>query len=183
MNRPQGVTVLGWVAIVFGAIGLVASVMGIFAAIGLMALGAGVVGAGGVAGGAAIAGNALLLVALLVVTAVLSLVEVAFGVGALQLKPWAWSLGMIWSWVSIGMNVVSLVANGGRGITGAIIGILVAIAILYYLYTDEVRAAFVKTDNAPPGFIAPVFEQIDKMLAGNRGGGARPQTPGAPPMS
>lgn len=178
MNRPQGVTVLGWIAIVFGAIGFIASVMGV---IGLMALSAGVVGVGGVVGGAAIAGSALLLVALFVGTAVLSLVEVAFGVGALQLKPWAWSLGMIWSWVSIATSIISVVANGGDGILNAIISVLVAIGILYYLYTDEVRAAFDKTDKVPPGFAAPVFEQIEKMISGSKSG-TRPHTPGAPPM-
>jgi len=180
MNRPQGVTVLGWVAVVFGAIGLVVSVMGVFAAIALLALGAGVVGVGGVAGGASIAGGAILVLVLAAWTAVLCLVEVAFGVGALQLKPWAWSLGMIWTWVSIATNVVSLVANGGRGIASSLIGIVVAVAIMYYLYTDEVRAAFAKSDQVPPGFMVPVFGQISKFVASNRG--SRPQAP-APPVA
>jgi len=180
MNRPQGVTVLGWVAIVFGAIGLVFSVFGLIASLGLMAVGAGVAGVGEVAGGASIAGSAFILVAILGVTALLCLVELAFGVGALQLKPWAWSLGMIWSWVSIAMNVVTLVANGGKGITSSVIGIVVALAILYYLYTDDVRAAFNKTAQTPPSFMVPVFEQIDKLVAGNK---ARPQAPAPPPVA
>jgi hypothetical protein len=169
MNRPQGVTILGWVAIVFGALGLVVAVMAVFAGMALLALGAGAVGVGGVAGGASLAGGAFVVLALAVWTAVLSAVEIAFGVGALQLKPWAWTLGMIWTWVSVVTNVVSVFASRS-GVISAIIGILVAIAILYYLYTDEVKAAFGKSDQTAPGFMVPVFEQIDKMLAGNKTG-------------
>jgi hypothetical protein len=167
MNRPMGVTILGWVAVVFGVLGLVVAVMAVFAGLALMALGAGAVGAGGVVGGASLAGGAFIVLALAVWTALLSAVEVAFGVGALQLKPWAWTLGMIWTWVSVATNVVSVFASRS-GIVSAIIGILVAIAILYYLYTDEVKAAFGKSDQAAPGFMVPVFEQIDKMVSGNK---------------
>jgi hypothetical protein len=178
MNRPMGVTILGWVAIVFGALGLIAAIMGAFAAMALMAVGAGAVGLGGAAGGVALAGGAFLLLALVVWAGVLCLVEVAFGVGALQLKPWAWTLGMIWTWVSVATNLLTVIANRGSGILGAVIGILVAIAILYYLYTDEVKAAFGKSAQVPPSFMLPVFEQIDKMLA-NRGNAQPPQGPGA----
>jgi len=182
MNRPTGVTILGWVAVVFGAIGLVVAVMGVFAALALMALGAGAVGVGAVAGGASVAGGAFLVLALSVWTAALSAVEIAFGVGALQLKPWAWTLGMIWTWVSVATNIVSVFANRGSGLIGTIIGILVAIAILYYLYTDEVRAAFGKSDQAAPSFMVPVFEQIDKMVASNKSGAQPPvQPPTQPP--
>ena len=181
MNRPTGVTILGWVAIVFGAIGLVVAVMAVFAAMALMALGAGVVGVGGVAGGASLAGSAFLLIALAIWTAALCVVEIAFGVGALQLKPWAWTLGMIWTWVSVATNLVSVIANRGSGLVGVIIGIVVAIAILYYLYTEEVKAAFGKSSQVPPSFLVPVFEQIDKLVAGNKGGAQPPTQPPAPP--
>lgn len=178
MNRPMGVTILGWVAVVFGALGLIASIMALFAAMALMALGAGAVGLGGGVGGAALAGGAFMLVALAVWTGALCLVEIAFGVGALQLKPWAWTLGMIWTWVSVATNLLSVIANRGGGILGALLGIVVAIAILYYLYTDEVKAAFGKSAQVPPSFMVPVFEQIDKMLA-NRANAQPPQGPGA----
>jgi hypothetical protein len=167
MNRPTGVTILGWVAIVFGAIGLLVAISGIIAAFGLMALGAGAVGLGGVAGGASLAGGAIMVLGLAIWMAVLSVVEIAFGAGALQLKPWAWTLGMIWTWVSVATNILSVFASRG-GIVSALLGIVVAIAILYYLYTDEVRAAFGKTDQAPPGFMVPVFAQIDKLVAGGK---------------
>ena len=176
MNRPTGVTILGWVAVVFGGIGLAVSVTGVIAAFGLMALGAGVAGVGGVAGGASLAGSAFLVLALAIWTAVLCAVEIAFGVGALQLKPWAWTLGMIWTWVSVATNILSVFTSRG-GLVSALIGILVAIAILYYLYTDEVRAAFGKSAQVPPGFMVPVFEQIDKMLSGNKGGAQPPAPP------
>ena len=181
MNRPTGVTILGWVAVVFGAIGLVVGVMAVFAGMALMALGAGVAGVGGVVGGASIAGGAFLVLALAVWMAVLSAVEIAFGVGALQLRPWAWTLGMIWTWVSVASSILSLVANRGSGLVSALISIIVAIAILYYLYTDEVKAAFGKSSQVPPSFMVPVFEQIDKMLASNKGGAQPPTQPPAPP--
>jgi hypothetical protein len=174
----MGVTILGWVAVAFGALGLIASIMGVFAAMALMAVGAGAVGLGGAVGGAALAGGALLILVLAIWTGALCLVEVAFGVGALQLKPWAWTLGMIWTWVSVATSLLNVIANRGGGILGALIGIVVAIAILYYLYTDEVKAAFGKSAQVPPSFMVPVFEQIDKMLA-NRGGAQPPQGPGA----
>lgn len=168
MNRPQGVTILGWVAVVFGVIGLGVSGLAVVSAVGLMALGAGAVGVGGVAGGAALAGSALVVLALAVWMIVMSAIEVAFGVGALQLKPWAWTLGMIWTWVSAVTNVVSVFANRGSGLVSALIGIVIAIAILYYLYTAEVKAAFGKSAQMPPSFMTPVFEQIDKLVASNK---------------
>jgi hypothetical protein len=193
MNRPTGVTILGWIAVVFGAIGLVGSILGAFAALALMFAGAGLAGAGGVAGGAVVAGSAFMLLALTIWTAILSAIEIAFGVGALQLKPWAWSLGTIWTWVSMASTLLTLIANKGSGLFSALLSIIVAIAILYYLYTDEVRAAFGKSDKAAPGFIVPVFEQINKMLASGRGGQPPqapagyqpPQTPGGyqPPQA
>ncbi len=187
MKRPTGVTVLGWLAIVFGALGLVVAVTAVFGALALMALGAGAVGAGGVAGGAALAGSAVLLVVLAIWTALLCAVEITFGVGALQLKPWAWTLGMIWTWVSIASNIVTLVANRGSGLVSTILGVLVAIAILYYLYTDEVRAAFGKTSQTPPSFMVPVFAQIDKMLNSSKSAAPAPApaspTPAPPAAS
>lgn len=187
----MGVTILGWVAIVFGAFGLIASVMGIFGALALLALGAGAAGAGGAIGGAALAGSAFLLLALVIWAAALCLVEIAFGVGALQLKPWAWTLGMIWTWVSVATSIINVVANRGGGLLGALISIVVAIGILYYLYTDEVKAAFGKSDRMAPPFMVPVFEQIDKIVAsGNqqaaqaRQGGYQPPSQGySPPPS
>jgi hypothetical protein len=111
-----------------------------------------------------------MLLALTIWTALLSAIEIAFGVGALQLKPWAWTLGMIWTWVSIATNVVSLVVNRGSGIFGTLLGVIVALGILYYLYTDEVRAAFGKSDQVAPSFLVPLFEQVDKMVHSGQGG-------------
>jgi hypothetical protein len=178
MNRPTGVTILGWIAVVFGVIGLIGSIMGIIAMIGVMALSAGIAGSGAVAGGAYLAGSAFLVIALLIWTAVLCAVEIAFGVGALQLKPWAWTLGTIWTWISVVTSVLSVVINRGSGIFSMLLNVVVAIAILYYLYTDEVRAAFGKSDKEAPGFIVPVFAQIDKMVSGSKGTPQPPQAPG-----
>lgn len=168
MNRPAGVTVLGWLAIVFGGFGFLAGLVGVVSAIGLMAYGAGSLGALGTGEGAALAGGAFFVAIVSAWLALLSLVQIVFGVGALQLKPWAWTVGLIWAWISVVSAVISLIASGGSSFLTNIISVLVAFAILYYLYRDEVRAAFGKMGNTPPSFMVPLFAQVDNML-NNRG--------------
>jgi hypothetical protein len=110
-------------------------------------------------------------------------VSLAYGVGALGLKPWAWSIGVIWCYVAAISDVVSIFTSRGSNILSPLIGILFSIAILYYLYTDEVRNAFGKSDKAAPSFLEPIFLQINNVLA-NRGGSAQPpQSPGGYPPS
>lgn len=68
------------------------------------------------------------------------LLQLIFAIGALNLKTWAWYIGLI----STGITVLGVVINmlGGGGIVPAIGSSLVSIAIFIYLLTPSVRQAF-----------------------------------------
>ena len=182
MKRPTGVTILAVLAIIGGVLEIFAalSVIGLlFAALAL----SGAAAAGGAVGGAAsVAAAGLVGIFVTIWLGILGVISVIYGVGALGLKPWAWTVGVIWCYVAAISDVVNMFTSRG-GIISAIIGILIALAILYYLFTDEVRAAFGKMDKQPPGFLVPVFDAIDGMMSNRRGG--TPQSPGGyqPPQS
>ncbi|MDQ6692904.1 MAG: hypothetical protein M3014_00555 [Chloroflexota bacterium] len=120
-QRPTGITILAVLAIIGG-------VFGVLGAVALMGLGA--VGAGGLA--VAIGGG-------LLVQAILNL---AFGFGAWTLKPWAWTLGIVSQVISLLLAVLAIV--NGTAIGSEIVPIVIAGAILYYLFTPGVKRAFGK---------------------------------------
>jgi hypothetical protein len=91
VQRPTGVTILAVLSIIGGILLLLGG-------IALLGLG-GAVAAGGNSGG----GLAVILGIVLLVIAVL---ELAFGIGAWMLKPWAWMLGVI---SQVGSLVLSLI--------------------------------------------------------------------------
>jgi hypothetical protein len=166
-ERPIGVTIMAWLAIVFGAFGIIGSVAAFFAALAFMAIGAGAAGLGAVGGGASVAFSAFLLLGSAVFLLALAVVEVIFGVGALQLKGWAWTLGMYWCYASVALNIVNIFAsyrNIFGALIGAIIGVAIAVLILYYLFRPEVKGAFGKSAMAPPDFLVGVFSSIDGIV-------------------
>jgi hypothetical protein len=123
--RPTGITILA----VLSAIG---GVLAILAGIALLTLGGVVAAASGLGGFVAIAGL------LLIATGALDL---AFAYGAWSLQPWAWILGVASAVLSIVSALLRIVDNG-TSIGSAIISIAISGAILYYLNTPAVRAAF-----------------------------------------
>ena len=126
MQRPTGVTILAILGIVFGA-------LGILGAIGLIGGGALIAGASGV--------SATLIIVLGVITLITSVLALAFGIGAWTLKPWAWTLGVANYIVSLVLSVIFII-TGVSTIGGQILGIVIAAAILYYLFTPTVKQAF-----------------------------------------
>ena len=182
MNRPQGITILAWVAIVGGGLLVLASIGGVFASLAVFAL----VSLAGPAG--FLAGLEALVAS--VVSILIGALSIWFGIGALSLKPSAWNLGVLLAYIDGAWAIVNLVlvlVTHPAGIIGAVISAAISIAItlvlLWYLFTDEVKAAFGKSAEQPISFLAPVLQQIDGMF-GNRGGGrpAPPQgTGGYPP--
>jgi hypothetical protein len=110
--------------------------------------------------GAAFAGTMAVLLgsALLVLGAV----EVAIGVGALRLDPLAWAAGVVWCYVSAGANAVSIFALPGSGLLGALVGTAIAGAVLYLLYTDEVKTAFGRQASRMPAFLAAIVRSIEE---------------------
>jgi hypothetical protein len=115
--RPTGITIL---AILSGVGGVLMAIAGI----GLFVLGA--VAFGGL--------GALLGLAFLAVAAL----YIAFCVGALQLKPWAWPLGVVGAVASAILSLLQLIG----GDLSQILGIAIAGAILYYLNQPAIKALF-----------------------------------------
>jgi hypothetical protein len=117
--RPTGITIL---AILAGVGGILMALAGI----ALFVLGA--VAFGGL--------GALLGLAFLAVAAL----YLAFCVGALQMKPWAWPLGVVGAGASIVLSALQLLG----GDIGQVVSIAIAGGILYYLMRPEIKAAFGK---------------------------------------
>ncbi len=125
-QRPTGVTILAILAIIGGVLGLCGS-LSLFGLGGLAAV-SGEVSTGAMTG---LYGGLGL---------VSSLIYLAFGVGAWLLKPWAWILGVIAAGLSVVSNVLSLV--GGGTLIAAVIGLIIPVVILWYLFRPEIKAAF-----------------------------------------
>jgi hypothetical protein len=134
-QRPLGVSIIGFLSLVSGAIALVK---------GLIWLGLGGVIAGLTAismpvAGAVIGGLTLLIGGLAVLTGLGSLI---FAWGTFSLKPWAWSLGM----ATHGFNLFwSLIVVIGPGILRThIFSILISAVVLLYLTRPDIKQAFGK---------------------------------------
>jgi len=126
MQRPLGVSILGFLSLVSGALSIFK---------GLIWLGLGGVIAGATAfaspvAGAVIGGLAVIFGGLAILTGVFSLI---FAWGAFSLKPWAWSL--VWS---------LLVVIGPGLLRGQLATILISAAVLFYLTRPEIKQAFGK---------------------------------------
>ena len=125
-TRPQGVTILAILAAIGGVLGLLAGI----ALVGVGGL-AGAGGAGPLAGFIAIFG---------IIAVVQSVLLLAFAYGAWTLKPWAWTLGVVAEVIGLILSVLFII--NGADISSQVIGIVIAVAILYYLFTPNVKAAF-----------------------------------------
>ena len=122
--RPTGITILA----------ILAAIAGIFGILGGLV----VVGLGGVL--AAAYGGFYTLVGFGILA--ISVGELAFAFGAWTLRPWAWTLGIAVSALNILLQVLWI--TQGASIGSVIISVIISLAILYYLDTPAVRAAFGK---------------------------------------
>ncbi len=123
-TRPTGITILAILAAISGVLGI----LGGLAVIGLSGVLAATYG-----GFYSLIGFGIL---------ILSIAELAFAYGAWTLKPWAWTLGIAAEIVNIVLQV--LWVTQGASIASIVISVVIALAILYYLDTPGVRAAFGK---------------------------------------
>jgi hypothetical protein len=116
--RPLGVTIIGILWILAGL---------------LTAIGAGV-------GGAALAiiGLGALGAMVGVVFVIIGLVFIALGIGCFKGWPWVWPVGIIFTIIGLIINLLSIISNT----VGAIIGIIIDIIILWYLFQPQVKAWF-----------------------------------------
>jgi hypothetical protein len=128
-TRPTGVTILGILGIISGALLLFAGL--IFAGLAAISPGMDAGMFGGVVGA---------------LIGILGAVFIALGVayffvawGLLKGKPWAWTVTLILTIIDIAVGVVSIIAN-----PASIIGLIINGIILYYLFRPHVKAYFGK---------------------------------------
>jgi hypothetical protein len=138
MQRPRIITILAVLAAIGG-------VLGIFAALGLIGIGAvggAIVGAGvDVASGFLVGGFAIFWG---LVTLVQAVADLAFAYGAWGLKPWAWMLGIVLQGVSILVALINWVGSSNGSFGNFLFSAVISGVIIYYLLTPDVKRAFGK---------------------------------------
>ena len=134
MKRPVGITILAVIAVIYGIFNLLLALLGLLGS----ALLASRVAA------AAIKYSAGTLAYATISDALLGIVFLAFGIGALRLKGWAWTTGIAALVLELVRQIVGVVIQGFS--VGTIvrdsITIVIALVLLWYLFRPNVRAAF-----------------------------------------
>jgi hypothetical protein len=134
MKRPVGVTILAVIGIIYGIFSLLLALLGL---LGTAFLASGMGHVQYAAGALAYA---------TISDAVLGILYLAFGIGAFQLKGWAWTVGVVALALDIVRQIVGLVIQGfsvSKSVI-AIITIVIALLVLWYLFRRNVRSAFGK---------------------------------------
>ncbi|HKV74297.1 MAG TPA: hypothetical protein VJN95_07250 [Gemmatimonadales bacterium] len=133
MNRPLGVTVIALLSILSGLAHLLK---------GLVVLGLGGGAAVLVGAGHPVAGGVIGAVAMVwgIIALIVAFFALLFGWGAWTLKPWAWSWGVFTEVMTLGWSLLAVLGFGTLRTQG--LSILIAVAILLYLYSPEVKRAF-----------------------------------------
>ena len=132
--KPQWVTIIAIVSAIWG-------VFGFFSA--LCVISGGIFG-GAVLGGLGVPGVGVAMGFVSVLFGLLALVSgalyLAFAYGAWYLKPWAWMLGVAAQILAIISALVSWANYGSFG--SFLLSVVIAGAILYFLFTPEVKRVF-----------------------------------------
>jgi hypothetical protein len=128
MKRPVGITILAILAIIGGVLQL----LGGLSFLGITALAVPGLEAAGLAEGFGLGAGTVLII--------MSVLSVVFGIGALMLRSWAWTLGVVLFGISLVANLV-IMFMGGLTVS-VVVSALIAAGIIAYLYTDSVRTAF-----------------------------------------
>jgi len=122
-ERPLGVTIIGILWILGGLLVL-------FGGIGIAALGSLVAGPiGGIIG-----------LGLGVVLLVIAIIEIVLGIGCFRQWGWVWTVGVIVTVISLLGGIIDLFRTGA----GALVGIVISIVILWYLFREDVKNYFGK---------------------------------------
>jgi len=133
MKRPTGVTVIAVLAIIGAVLGVLAALP----LLGMTSFGfiSGVSGQSGL-----LAVGTTLGIGLAALWILVAAVQLIFGIGALQLRSWAWTLGVVLFGLTLVMYLVSLFTIGITA--SSVVGILIAAVVIAYLYSHDVREAF-----------------------------------------
>jgi hypothetical protein len=132
MKRPVGVTILAILAIIGGAFALLGSLL-LFLAGAAIASGSVTTGSTNLSAGTAFT--------VAVVALVLGALDIVWGIGALRLRPWAWTLGIALGVLNVLSSILNIVLGRGLQVSDYV-GIIIAILIIVYLFTPRVRQAF-----------------------------------------
>ena len=134
MKRPVGITILAVAAVIYGIFNLLLALLGLLGS----ALLASRVAAASIKYSAGTLGYAT------ISDAVLGIVFLAFGIGALGLKRWAWTTGIAALVLELVRQIVGVVIQGFS--VGTIvrdsITIVIALVLFWYLFRPNGRAAF-----------------------------------------
>jgi hypothetical protein len=137
-QRPTGITILA----ILAGLGAASSLYG-----GLCLISGGIFGGaflGSLGAGRAGLGLGLFAVISGLLTIAHGALSAGFAYGAWYLKPWAWTLGVIAGGLGI-LQALFSVINDSSGWFGFLIAVAINGAILYYLFTPEVKRAFGKS--------------------------------------
>jgi hypothetical protein len=124
-QRPLGITILAIVTFILGIVGILSWLSRFF---GKPFWGS---------GGAAFVNGAY---DYWLVLFILSALQILFGYGAWRLKPWGWTLGVVSQIISIAFSLLFIFM--GSSLIAQLFAILIAVCILFYLFTPDVKRAF-----------------------------------------
>lgn len=138
MKRPVGVTVLAVIAMIYGVFSLL---LAFLAVVGLALQ------------GSAVASRAIkvdpgTLAYAAVSDAIIGIVFLVFGIGAFRLKGWAWTVGVAALLLEVVRDIIAI-ARSGLGVFSVVSGVI-ALLLLVYLFTPNVRSAFGKAAQPAP---------------------------------
>jgi hypothetical protein len=134
VQRPVGVSVIAVIAIIYGIFNLLLTLLGI---LGSALLASGVAGR-------TIKYSAATLVYATISDALLGILFLAFGIGALRLKGWAWTVGVVVLVLEVVRQIVGVAMQGfsaGTMVRDSIT-VVIAVGVLVYLFRPSVRGAF-----------------------------------------
>ncbi len=125
-DRPAGVTLLAFLQLISGLLGLCVPTVMLLGGAALTLFGGGLLG-----------GLGMLIAGLMFIAPVLHLLV---AVGALGLRPWAWWLGVI----ATGLDVLGVALNiwNGAGALATLLPAGFSVVVLVYLLSPGVRKAF-----------------------------------------
>lgn len=134
MKRPVGVTIFAVAAVIYGIFNLLLALLGLLGSALLASRVA----------SAAIRYSPGTLAYATVSDALLGILFLVFGIGALRLKGWAWTTGVVVLVLELVRQIVGFVIQ--RSSAGTIvrdsITIVIALLLLWYLLSPNVRRAF-----------------------------------------
>jgi len=136
MKRPVGVTILGVLAIIVGVLNV---------ALALPYLGMTTLAIPAITG--SIAGiGATMVLTWGVLMLLFGIFQIAIGVGAFQLRSWAWVAGVTVFALNLVLALIQLFTVGA--VAGVVVSAIVTAGVLAYLYSHDVRTAFDHEDGS-----------------------------------